>query len=209
MAPNGEIGPDDASLLSAWREGDRSAGELLVERHFAVVHGFLRDKVDVDAVDDLVQRTFVACVEHQRKFRGEGSFRAWLLGIARNQLMMHYRSKDASTRARDRIEALSVDDLVTSPSRVVAHKEEQAILLRALRRIPLDSQLVLELFYWEGLDHAEVAQVLEIAVGTVKSRLSRARERLVDALRELGAPDAVTRSTVVELEAWVRSLGRD
>lgn len=208
MAPKGETTSDDATLLDAWREGDRSAGELLVERHFAVVHGFLRDKVDADAIDDLVQRTFVACVEHQQKFRGEGSFRAWLLGIARNQLLMHYRSKDASRRARDRIEALSVDEIVTSPSRVVAHKEEQAILLRALRRIPLEAQLVLELFYWEGLDHAEVAQVLEVAVGTVKSRLSRARERLIDALRELGAPDAVTRSTVVELEAWVRSLGR-
>lgn len=198
----------EAVLLAAWREGDRAAGEVLVERHFSVVHGFLRDKVDADAVDDLVQRTFIACVEHQRSFRGDGSFRAWLLGIARNQLLMHYRSTDASLRAQHRIESLPVDELVASPSRVVAHREEQAVLLRALRRIPLELQLILELFYWEGLDHAEVAQVLEIAVGTVKSRLNRARERLVDALREIGAPDAVTCSTVVELEAWVRSLGR-
>lgn len=199
---------DDATLLAAWRAGDRAAGESLVERHFSVVHGFLRDKVDAAAIDDLVQRTFVACVEHQHKFRGEGSFRAWLLGIARNQLLMYYRGLDAARRARDRIETLTVEDLVTSPSRVVAHKQEQTILLRALRRIPLASQLVLELFYWEGLDHAETAQVLEVAVGTVKSRLNRAREQLVDALRELGAPDAITHSTVVELEAWVRSLGR-
>lgn len=202
------IAPDDAELLEAWRRGDREAGESLVERHFSVVHGFLRDKVDTGALDDVVQRTFVACVENQQKFRSEGSFRAWLLGIARNQLLMHYRGTDASRRARDRIEAMAVEELVTSPSRVVAQKEEQMLLLRALRRIPLESQLVLELFYWEGLNHAEVAQVLEVAVGTVKSRLNRARERLVDALRVLGAPDAVTHSTVVELEAWVRSLGR-
>lgn len=207
MAGNPVSSTDDAQLLAQWRAGDRAAGELLVERHFRVVHGFLRDKLDTSALDDVVQRTFMACVEHHEKFRGEGSMRAWLLGIARNQLLMHYRGLDAWARARDRFEALAVDDLVTSPSRVVAQREEQTLLLRALRRIPLESQLVLELFYWEGLDHAEVAQVLEVAVGTVKSRLHRARERLVDVLRELGAPDAVT-STVVDLEAWVRALGR-
>ena len=114
----------------------------------------------------------------------------------------------AIRRVHGKLEDLSVEDLVPTPSLVVARREEQRLLVRALRKIPVELQLLLELFYWEGLGHAELVEMLEMPVGTVKSRLNRARELLADALRKVGAPDEVTKSTSIELEAWVRSLGR-
>ena len=198
----------DRELLAAWHGGDRSAADALIGRHFAVVHGVLRDKVETGALDDLVQRTFLACLERRATLRDEGSFRAWLLGIARNVLLMHWRDLATTRRVHGKLEDLSVEDLVPTPSLVVARREEQRLLVRALRKIPVELQLLLELFYWEGLGHAELVEMLEIPVGTVKSRLNRARELLADALRKVGAPDEVTKSTSIELEAWVRSLGR-
>ena len=66
---------DDVSLLERWRDGDREAGNLLFERHFAVVCNFFRNKVS-DGADDLIQRTFVTCLEVEVKFRGDASCRA-------------------------------------------------------------------------------------------------------------------------------------
>lgn len=203
-----EDGRSDRELLAAWDAGDRSAADALIARHFSIVHGVVRDKVDPGAVDDLVQRTFLACLEHRSSLREGGSFRAWLLGITRNLLLMHWRGLAAARRAEQRLEELTVDDLVPSPSQVVARHEQQRVLLKALRRIPVELQLMLELFYWEGLGHAELCEMLDLPVGTVKSRLNRARERLLDALRSVDAPDEVTRSTSLQLDAWVRSLGR-
>ena len=165
--------------------------------------------MDPAALDDLVQRTFVACLECRDTLRAESSFRPWLLGIARHVLLMHWRALATSRRMQGRLENFSVEDLVPTPSVVVARREEQRLLVRALRKIPVELQLLLELFYWEGLGHAELVEMLEMPVGTVKSRLNRARELLADALHKIGAPDEVTKSTPMELDAWVRSLGRE
>lgn len=199
---------DDRALIAAWDQGDAAAADLLLKRHFAAVYGLVRDKVDPAVVDDLVQRTFLTGLECRKSLRDGASFRAWLLGIARNLLRTHWRQLATARRVARSLEDLSVDDLVPTPSQVVVRHEQQRVLLRALRRIPVELQLVLELFYWEDLSHAELVELLEIPLGTVKSRLNHGRAKLVDALRALDAPDEVTRSTSIQLDDWIRSLGR-
>jgi RNA polymerase sigma-70 factor (ECF subfamily) len=192
---------EDASLLAAWREGDRGAGRILVDRHFPTIHRFFHNKVSV-GVEDLVQQTFLACTESRHGFRGEGNFRAWLFGIANNVLRMHLRSKhgdpDLSTQ--------SVYDLAPSPSAVVAARSEQRLLLEALRRIPLDYQVALELHFWEELSGSEIAETLGIPEGTVRTRLRRGRLALAEQVRRLAESGSEATSTLDGLDDWVRLI---
>lgn len=106
----------DVELLEAWRAGDKRAGKRLFERHYDAVHRFFRNKVGSDA-PDLVQKTFLGCIESVDRFRGEGSFRSWLFAVAYRQLCKHYRSK-SSERARFDVGMISAADLDPTPSRM-------------------------------------------------------------------------------------------
>ena len=85
----------DAGLVEAWRAGDRAAGKRLFERHYAAVARFFRNKVG-EAGPDLIQRTFLACVEGRERFRQEASFRSYLFSIAYKVLCKHYREQRRS-----------------------------------------------------------------------------------------------------------------
>lgn len=201
-------GPDTASdleLLDAWRAGDRAAGSALFKRHYAAVMRFFRAKVDAGHLDDLIQRTFLACVEGAGRFRGEGSFRGYLLGIAYHRLCKHYRSA-ARERARIDFASVSACDLAPSPSEVHTQRREQRLLLEALRRLPLDVQTALELHYWEGMTGAEIAAVLELPLGTAKARIRRGRELVERELGRLNESPALLESTLSDLEGWARGL---
>jgi RNA polymerase sigma factor (sigma-70 family) len=195
------VSPTDEELFRAWQTGDRRAGEALFERHYDALDRFFINKVG-DRAGDLVQRTFVACIEAAARFRGDSSFRTFMFAIARNQLLKHLRDHG---RERDRLDPAitSICDLDPSPSVVAARREQERLLLAALRRLPLDEQIALELHYWEQLSATEIAAVLEIPVGTAKSRLRRARDRLEAAL---AGPDPARAATLDDLERWARDL---
>ncbi len=195
---------EDFELLSAWQAGDDEAGDVLVRRHFWGVYRFFRNKVD-EAAEDLAQRTFLACVEARDRVRADLSFRAYLFGIARNQLSLYFR-RHHRTAKLFRPSETSVADLRGLPDGRLSDQEEQQALLMALRRIPVDFQIAIELYYWEELSVAEVAAVLEIAPGTVKSRLGRARAKLREQLEKMALPNATLQSTLSDLEGWARSL---
>jgi RNA polymerase sigma-70 factor (ECF subfamily) len=173
----------DAELLERWARGSVGAGNELIERYFAVVHRFFRNKVASES-EDLIQQTFLACIEARARYQGRSSFKTFLLAIARNQLLCHY----ARTRRHAFDAGLSsVRDLGTTPTGAIARSEDERLVMQALQRIPLDAQVVLELVYWEGLDVVEVAAVLELPVNTAYSRLRRAKLVLRDKLRELSS----------------------
>lgn len=165
--------------------GDGAAGQELFARHAASVMRFFRNKLDVD-LEDLVQRTFLACVESKDRVRDGSSFRAYVLRIARNELVNHYLARQRAVARLDPL-TTSILDLGASPSVMVASDERDRALLTALRCLPLDLQTALELHYWEELTTSELAEVLGIPQGTVKTRLFRAREQLRVTLRETGA----------------------
>lgn len=194
----------DFEVLDRWRAGDRAAGNELLSRHFDSLYRFFRNKID-DGVDDLIQRTFLACVESKDRFRKQASFRTYLFTVARHELYRHFRRH---RRVADDVDVgeMSVRDLGTSPSNVAVRQQEHKLLLRALRLIPLDLQLALELFYWEGMSTAEIAEVLDVPQGTAKSRLRRAREALTVRMKEVAESERVLESTMAHFEDWARGI---
>jgi len=174
---------DDWQLLASWRAGDARAGNELVAEHFHAVSRFFRGKLG-DDVEDLIQQTFLACVEGRDRIEG-ASFRSYLFGVATRRLFDHLRSR---YRARQEItfSETSLANLGTTPSEGAARNERAKLLQSALRQIPVDAQIALELAYWEGLSGEEISVALDIELGTVRSRLSRARDRLREVVIELG-----------------------
>jgi RNA polymerase sigma factor (sigma-70 family) len=196
---------DDFALLDAWRAGDLQAGSKLFDRHFESIHRFLRNKVG-DDTDEVMQRTLLACVETRDRFRGASTFRTYLFGVARLELLAHYRRRRKLDNQLE-IESRSFFDLDPSPSTVVAKHMEQKLLHEALRRLPIDLQIALELHYWEAMSATEVATVLEIPPGTVKSRLRRAKDLLREIMEQLTLNKAQLESTLGDLETWAKTLG--
>jgi RNA polymerase sigma-70 factor (ECF subfamily) len=166
---------DDASLLHRWGEGDARAGDELIRRHFAVLHRFLRGKVATDAeLEDLVQRTLLACLEARHRYRAEATFRTFLLSIARNCLFDHYR---CARRAPCELSS-SVRDPATSPTQRLARGQDLDRLVRAIARLPDAMRNVLELSYWGELDVPAISQRLGEPPGTIYSRIHRAKQAL-------------------------------
>ena len=195
---------DDLELAVRWREGDKRAGARLFERNYVSIERFFRNKVS-HGLEDLIQRTFLICVETKDRFRGASSYRTYLFAIANNVLRNHYRS---ARRDRERLDfgTHSVADLAPGMSSLVRGKEEQSVLLQALREIPLDYQIVLELYYWEELDGKEISAALDIPLGTARSRIRIGKERLERKLTELHARDRRPTETQSNLDDWARAV---
>lgn len=192
---------EDGELLERWAGGDKAAGAQLFERHFESVYRFFRNKAG-DHIDDLVQSTFLGCVEGLARFRREATFRTYLFQTARYQLYDYYR-KQKREREID-FTHTSVAAMGTSPTGLVAQREHDRALLAGLRRLPVDLQIALELSYWEDLTEFEIASVLEIPRGTVAGRLRRARKSLVSLLQE--EAQGLLEDADGSLDGWARGL---
>ena len=199
---------DDVQLFQAWSVGDRSAGETLIERHYDSMVSFFRAKTGPHS-DDLVQRTFLRCLEARERFRAESSFRTFLFGIARNVLLEFFRSRTRDARIDPDFTVASIHDQDPGLSSVVKGRADQRLLVEALKRIPLEMQLALELYYWEDMSVAELAEVLEIPPGTVKSRLFRGRTLLKEAMENLPAAAEVRESVRLQLAQWADAVRPD
>lgn len=197
---------DDHQLLCAWRRGDKRAGEALITRHYGRVVAFFKNKVSGD-YSDLIQRTFLACVEGKDRFRQESKFSTYLLGIACRMLWKHYNQQQKERERYDFCE-VSVMDIAPSPSRVIARQREKQVLLEALRSIPLDYQIVLELHYWEELTVSEIAEVMSIALGTAKTRVRRGKQLLEQQIERIAPSPSERDATFSGLETWARELGK-
>lgn len=195
----------DADLLEAWRAGDREAGSTLFELHFVSVFRFFAAKLGDVTAADLTQRTFEAVVQNRDRVREGSKFRAFLLAVARNQLLMFLRSR---ARRGDDAELMSsaVEALLPSPDSALAGTEHERLVIRALRRLPLDTQILLELHYWEELSTEEVGEILGIPRGTVKSRLFRARDELRSALAAAAEGDGLPQGSIQDMEQWVARI---
>lgn len=161
------------------------------------------NKVD-RGIDDLVQDTFLACVESRYRFEGRCSFRTYILRIAHHLVCDVYRRKRPHTPVD--FERDSIVDLGAGPSTLFAQGREQRWLLEGLRRIPLESQIVLELHYWERLTAKQIGEVSELPENTVYSRLGAARKKLRKVLKQLELTPRPTEHLAVDLETWAESI---
>lgn len=197
------VADTDFELLKAWRDGDVQAGEALFARHFDGLCRFFRNKVS-DGVDDLIQRTFLLLVERRDQFEGRSSFRTYLYVVARHEL---YRELGKRRRAEDKLDPLdvSVMEISPSPPSLMARKREERALLEALRRIPVEHQVMLELYFWENMTAGAIGEILDVPEGTVRTRIRRARSLLAAQLEALegGAP---LETTDANIEQWAKSV---
>lgn len=176
---------DERRLLQKAQEGDRKAFEALVALHSRGVYnlalGYTGRHHDAE---EIAQTVFVKVWKALPQFRGASAFSTWLYRLTLNACTDHYR------RERKRRGDLSLDDpdlspirdAAPSPEEIVIQREEEAILRKALAELPEQHRVILILREMDGLDYQEIAQVLEIQVGTVKSRLARARRALREKL---------------------------
>ena len=201
---------DDASdvdLLLAWRAGDAGAGERLVARYFLSIHRFFAAHVR-DNVDDLTQRTFEACIKGRDRVRDDAAFRGFLFGIARNHLAKQFEQR--RTRPTEvPISQAEPELLQSSPSRAFVRLEQQRLLVRAIADLPGDLRPTIERFYLDGRTLEEIAIELDIAIGTVKSRLFRGRTRLRESVLALAAAGPLREATITALEQASASIGNE
>jgi RNA polymerase sigma-70 factor (ECF subfamily) len=197
----------DRELFVAWRAGDNKAGDALFERHFDELYGFLRSKVG-DAVEDLVQQVWLKLVQGADRFAGESTFRAYLFGVARNTLYDHLRAKTRQSKrhANSDIIERALDDLDVSPLAALAERQEVVLFARALRKIPLDFQVLFELHYWQKLAAPQLAVILELPEGTVRSRLRRAKELVREKISELASSPEELASTLSGFDTWAERV---
>jgi RNA polymerase sigma factor (sigma-70 family) len=199
--------PSDDDLCNQWAAGDRRAGAILVERNFASVDRFFRFKVGVHGVD-LTQETFLAAQEGVTRKRSDSSFRPWLFGIARHKLL-HFLSDGRRDVERFESGVTSLYDIDPSPITIIDKDQRDRLLLAALRRLPIDVQMMLELHYWEQVPIAEIAEIAEKPINTVKTQMRRGRKDLEDLMKKLATSEEELETSRSGLEGWAKRVRQE
>lgn len=171
---------DESDLVERARRGDHQAYAELVHAYQGIAFrtAFLLTGGASEA-EDAAQDGFVKAWRALGRFRAGAPFRPWLLRIVANEA--HNRRRSAGRRAQLAVRAAAAEpsgDAAPSPEASVLHAERRNALLAAVNDLPEDQRVVVALRYFAGLSEDEVAETLGIAHGTVKSRTSRALERL-------------------------------
>lgn len=190
-----DVGDREAVLVRRCAERDESAcAELVAEHQRMVVQLAMNLLGDRDEALDLSQEVFLRVFRTIHRFRGQSSLRTWIYRIAVNQA----RNRHRFWRRRHRADQVSLDQHMAAhgefvsagevrPDRMLAQKELAQRLQSALDHLPFDQRTAIVLREIDGLSYEEIAYSLGVAVGTVKSRLTRARHALRQELREARA----------------------
>jgi RNA polymerase sigma-70 factor (ECF subfamily) len=194
-----DISRGDALLIEQFRRGDPAATErLIVKYQNRIYNVVLRICADPDDAAELTQETFVKILENLGKFEGRSSFYTWAFRIAVN-LTLNYCQRNAklavqsldseeepySSPARQSLKELLSDDSSPDPEAVAQNRELHEIAIAALNKLDETHKAVLVLRDIEGMSYARIAEVLGIEIGTVRSRLNRARTKLKDILEAI------------------------
>lgn len=164
--------------------------EELFEAHHHDVWCFVARRAGRDAADEIAAEVFITAWKRRGAFdKAVGSVRAWLFGIALNHVRNHLRSERRAARALDRVAA---ELLVRAPGNIDATApgaEQLRVVFAAVAKLRPEDRELLLLVAWEQLSYQEIATVLDIPIGTVRSRVARSRERLQRAVaKERGVP---------------------
>ncbi len=181
---------EEQRLISAAQAGDLDAFNQIVRLYETRIYNLCyRMLGDADAAADATQDAFIAAFRNMRSFRG-GVFKAWLLRIATNACYDALRARKRrpavsldSTNNEDDNTRTEAPDPGESLDDMVVRQELSAAIQQGLAELPEDQRIVIILSDIQGLAYEEIAQITGVQLGTVKSRLSRARAKLRDILR--------------------------
>ena len=158
-------------------DADASRFAALFDRHAAELLRYcFRRTADAAAAEDLVSAVFLEAWRHRDRLESDDHARAWLFGIATNLVRRQWRARRRHAAALRRIGA--VRDAAPPADEVLAGRDEMRAVRAAVAALPRREQDVLALCVWSGLSYEEAAGALGVPVGTVRSRLARARARL-------------------------------
>lgn len=174
----------DETLIERTLQGDLSAFEGLVERHRGVVVRVAARIVGPDAAEDVAQDAFLRAFHRLGQYRGSAAFRAWLLQITQNAALnaLAWSRRRPADPVQEAPEAPDTDP-VRQPVTELERRERQQRLELKLGALRPEYRSLVVLRDLEGLSYGEIAEVLEMPVGSVKGRLHRARAELIELLR--------------------------
>ncbi len=199
----------DSTLLTAWRSGDAKASAELVRRHYRSIYLFFFSKVGKDVAQDLTQAAFETLCKRQTSFRGDATVRTYLFGIARWTLVHHHRKQRGSLETFDpSVDPMELAEEVASATSRLAARREEMLFIQAMRELPLDDQIVLELKYYDGMTVRDLAAVFEIPRATMADRVTRARTRLAKIAARLGESPQLVESTISGLDSHMKAIRR-
>jgi RNA polymerase sigma-70 factor (ECF subfamily) len=183
---------DEEALIASARKGDTRAFNQLVLLYQSMAYNLAyRILSNPDAAADATQDAFLKAYKAMRKFRG-GSFKAWLLRIVTNACYDQLRIKQR--RPTSSLDDLPVEadhtdylrDHAEQPDEVIERQELNRLIQAGIFTLPPEQRVVLVLSDVQGMSYQEIAEVADLSLGTVKSRLSRGRAKLRDYLLERG-----------------------
>ncbi|MGH8082269.1 MAG: RNA polymerase sigma factor [Lysobacter sp.] len=180
MNPLTDTPPQDDARFDEWlavrcQLGERAAFETLIRRWHGPLRGYLRRACGEDELaDELVQDTWLRVLRGIGGLRESARLRAWLFGIARRALIDRLRGRYSEAAHDDGVDAEDLPSNEIGPDLALDLQRLQ----RGLDRLPILEREVLSLFYLQQLPLRDIAEILEIPAGTVKSRLFRARRSL-------------------------------
>jgi RNA polymerase sigma-70 factor (ECF subfamily) len=172
----------EQGLVTAAQRGDRRAFDTLVQSHQTLLRGFLTRRVGPEAIDDVLQETWLACWAALPGFKGQSRFKAWLFSIAQHKVQDHFRAsgKNATETLDENISSEDVGQRDPYAAVDLRHS-----VLSMLSRLPDAQREVLEMYYYAELTLPEIAQALGRNQNTVKYQFYRAHELVADGLGPL------------------------
>lgn len=183
----------DKQLVARVQKGDKRAFDLLVLKYQYKVHAIISRYIkDFDEVNDVSQEAFIKAYRALAKFRGESQFYTWLYRIAVNTAKNYLVARNRRPPASD-VDAADADYYeggdrlrdIASPENLLYRDELEAVVDRAIRDLPEDLRTAVTLREFEGLSYEEIAEVMGCPVGTVRSRIFRAREAIDEKVKVL------------------------
>ncbi len=183
----------DQQLVERVKKGDKRAYDLLVIKYQHRILGLIGGYVnDFQEVQDVAQEAFIKAYRALEKFRGDSSFYTWLYRIAVNTAKNHLVSKgrrlpesDVDVHDADFLDTASSLRVVDTPERNLYRDEIEQVIHDVISRLPDELRTAVMLREFDGLSYDEIADVMDCPVGTVRSRIFRAREAIDREIRPL------------------------
>lgn len=185
------LASSDVELIARAQSGDRAAFDELVRQHYSLAYNVAyRMLGDPDLTADAIQVAFVRAYKAIGRFRREAGFTTWLYRIVTNVCLDHLRRTNHSANSltvseeddEDSLEEREIPDHRADPAISVEQRERQNLVQCALMRLNAGHREILAMYDLSGLSYEEISEILRVPLGTVKSRLNRARHALKEEL---------------------------